>query len=561
MASLISPRSLAPSLFLLFLFSFAESGKDLYLKYCAACHHEDRVGRTAPPLLPESLAKLSDERIRRIIVKGIPSSGMPSFGFLTGEEIGKILRYLRSPAKGVDYTLEDIKRSWRELDFPRKELSIREIRNVTVAVEKGSGEVWVLEGTRLLDRFRFPYVHGGVKFSRDGRDFYVPSRDGWVIRYDLKEGRPREKIRACVYLRNIALLGDVLAVSCVLPRSLLLTDRELRPLRRIDLRGRPSAVYEVTRKGGFIVGFRDIPYVAFVDGRGGVRYSRVDAPLADFFLDPFERFLIGSSRGEKKLFVYDLDTMEKVFERKISGLPHLFSADFWYSRGSFYFATRHAGSSRVSVWRMYDWKLIREIDTGGRGFFVRTTSGIPHLWVDNGDGSFVLLDKRTLEPERLKVSEKGRATHVEFSPDGRFAYVSVVGSESGLYIYDPLTLRPLKKLTAGHPAGKYNFVNKTRAFLPARLGYEVFMERCWGCHHVDREAFGPPLSWIARHRSREEIISQLLNPGETSRLLGYGRNAMPRLRLSREEMEALLSFLESLKEVSGVEQELARDHR
>ena len=561
MASLISPRSLAPSLFLLFLSSFAQDGRDLYLKHCAPCHHEERTGRTAPPLLPESLARLSDERIREIIGEGIPSSGMPSFSFLTEGEVERILRYLRSPAGSVSYSFEDIERSRTELDFPEKELPVNDIKNITVAVDKGSGEIWVLEGARLLDRFRFPNVHGGVKFSKDGRDFYVPSRDGWIIRYSLEEGRPKEKIRACLYLRNIALLDNLLAVSCVLPRYLLLADRELRPLKRIELKGRPSAVYGMRRKGGFVLGFRDMPFVAFVDGGGGVRYFKVEAPLSDFFPDPFERFLIGSSREDRRLVVYDLDTMEKVFERRISGLPHLFSAGFWYSKGNFYFATRHIGSTKISVWRMYDWKLVREVDTKGRGFFVRTTSGIPHLWIDNGDGSFVLLDKRTLELKRLKVSGEGRATHVEFSYDGRFAYVSVVGEGSGLYIYDPLTLELLRKLPAKHPAGKYNFVNKTRSFLPARLGYEVFMEKCWGCHHVDRVAFGPPLKQIAERRSREEIASQLLNPEETSKLLGYKKNTMPGIDLSREEIEAILAFIESLKEVYRGEQELARDSR
>ncbi len=548
MASLISLRSLAPSFSLLFfLFSFAEDGRGLYLKHCATCHHEERIGRTAPPLLPEFLRRYSDIRIRDLIKKGIPASNMPSFSSLTEGEIKEIIRYIRSPAHGIRYTLEEVKRSRIEFKNPRKRLPIKDIRNLIVVVDKGAKEVWIAEGKRIFDRFILSNVHGGVKFSPDGRDFYVPSRDGWVAHYSVEEGRLKEKVRACVYLRNIALFRNLLAVSCVLPKSLILMDRNLRPLKRIELEGRPSAVYELRSKGGFILTFRDRPLVGFVNEEGKISYRRIEAPLEDFFIDPFERFLIGSSRKGKKLIVYRLDTLKKVFERKVPGLPHLFSASFWYSGGNFYFATRHIGSTKVSVWRMYDWKLIKEIDTGGKGFFVRTTSRIPHLWIDNGDGSFVLLDKKTLEVKRLKVSEKGRAIHVEFSPDGRFAYVSVIGEGRGLYIYDPLTLRLLKKIPAKHPAGKYNFVNKTRSFLPAQLGYEVFMERCWGCHHPTRTAFGPSLRWIAKHRSREEIISQLVDPEDTSKLLGYERNAMPRIDLSQEEINALLSYIESLK--------------
>ena len=562
MASLISLRSLAPSLSLLFFLpSFAEDGRGLYLKHCAPCHHESRVGRTAPPLLPEFLERYPDGRIKEVLRKGIPASEMPSFSFLTDKDIEKIVRYIRSPAPEIEYTLEDIKRSRTEFEYPEKRLPLKDVRNLIVAVDRGAGEVWIVEGSRILDRFELPNVHGGVKFSPEGRDFYVPSREGWIAHYSVEEGRLKEKVRACLYLRNIALLKGVLVASCVLPRSLVLMDRSLRPIKRIELEGRPGAVYELRKEGRFILTFRDRSLVAFVSGKGEVSYRRIETPLDDFFIDPFERYMVGSSRGERKLIVYELDTLKKVFEERVPGLPHLFSASFWYSNGKFYFATRHMGSTKVSVWRMYDWKLVKEIDTGGKGFFVRTTSKVPHLWIDKGDGSFILLDKRTLEVKRLKVSEEGTATHVEFSHDGRFAYVSVVGEERGIYIYDPLKLRLLKKLPAKHPVGKYNFVNKSRSMDRVQLGYEVFMEKCWGCHHPTREAFGPSIAWIARHRSGEEILSQLIDPERTSKLLGYGRNAMPRMKLSPEEIEALFSFIESFKGGYDHEQRLAEHNR
>ncbi|WP_457600747.1 cytochrome D1 domain-containing protein [Hydrogenivirga sp.] len=550
MASLISPRSLAPSLSLFFfLFSFAEDGRSLYMKHCAQCHHENRIGRTAPPLIPQFLKRKGDSYIKKVIREGIPASTMPAFSNLSEENIDKIVSYIRKPAGKIKYSLEDIEESHTRVSRKPKKLHINNLKDLVVVVDKGANEIWVVEGTRVLDRFSFRNVHGGVKFSIKGDKFYVPARDGWIASYDIKLGKPDYKVRACVYLRNIALSpeGNRLVASCVLPPSLVLMDGSLKPLKRIGLPGKPGAVYELSRTGGFVLTFRDIPRVAFLNRDGSLILREVDTPLEDFFIDPFEEFIVGSSRSRRKLLVYAIDTMEKVYERDISGLPHLFSSSFWYSGGNFFFATRHMGSTKVSLWKLYDWKLVKEIDTGGRGFFVRSSPSVPELWVDNSDNTFVLIDKRTLRVKRINVTRNGKATHVEFTPGGKFAYVSVVGERGKLLIYDPLKKSLLKTLPAVHPAGKYNYVLKTRKFYPSLLGEEVFMAKCWGCHHPTQRAFGPSFRWIARNRSRAEIVSQILNPQETARILGYKRNAMPKIELSERELKAVLAFIESFK--------------
>jgi sugar lactone lactonase YvrE len=60
--------------------------------------------------------------------------------------------------------------------------------NLFVVVEAGDHHVTVLDGDRFqaLTRFASHYaVHGGPKFSPDGRFVYFSSRDGWVTQYDL----------------------------------------------------------------------------------------------------------------------------------------------------------------------------------------------------------------------------------------------------------------------------------------------------------------------------------------------------------------------------------------
>ncbi|MFN3598494.1 MAG: cytochrome D1 domain-containing protein [Aquificaceae bacterium] len=161
---------------------------------------------------------------------------------------------------------------------------------------------------------------------------------------------------------------------------------------------------------------------------------------------------------------------------------------------------------------------------------------------------YYLIDKRSLEVKRIVPSEGKRATHTELSGDGRYAYISVYERDGSLVIYDGVSLKRLKEYPADMPAGKYNFINKSRSFDSAQLGYQVFMEKCWGCHHTTRQAFGPPLKWSAQNRDKALIMAQILDPANTYGLLGYGRNAMPSINLKEEELKALLNFMEVLRD-------------
>ncbi len=525
-------------------FSFSSSGKETYNKYCAECHGVNRLGLTAPPLLPEYLSRHSEKELRRIIKEGIPASQMPGFPNLSEEELSAILEYIKKPAGEIKYGLNEIKKSYKKFNTEGKKLKIRDKKNLVVAVDKG-GEVYVLEGEKVLDKISFRNVHGGVKFSLKDLNFFIPSRDGWVLAYNLKLGKPVAKVRACVYLRNITLVPatEELLASCVLPKTLVILSKDLKPKEIIELKGRPSAVYYLTNDSA-LIGFRDIPYVGIYKS-GKLTYHKIDIPLEDFFIDPFGVFVIGSSRKGKKLVAYSIGDFKKVFEEELGGMPHLFSVAFWYRKGAFYFAARHI-NGETSLWRMYNWKKIGKINTG-KGFFVRTSHKSPYLWLDILSKDFLLLNKKSFNLERREIVNKGVVTHVEFSGDGKLAYFSVLGKNSGLLITDSLTLKEKKFIPMKHPAGKYSVIYKTRKLYPALLGYEVFMEKCWGCHHTTREAFGPPFRWIAENRPKSLIIAQILNPEKTYKLLGYKENAMPKIELNSYELDSILSFMEELK--------------
>jgi cytochrome c551/c552 len=82
-------------------------------------------------------------------------------------------------------------------------------------------------------------------------------------------------------------------------------------------------------------------------------------------------------------------------------------------------------------------------------------------------------------------------------------------------------------------------------------GEKLFKAYCWGCHHQTAEAFGPSFRSIANKRDKGTIISQIVDPAETAKRLGYKRSSMPPFDdLNATQLELLADFVLSFKEKS-----------
>lgn len=523
------------------------SGKRLYDQYCASCHHPQRIGHSGPPLLPQFIKRKSPEKLVSIIRNGLPATLMPAFPTLTDQDAAAIIGYLSKPAE-FSWTHDDIEATHTDIDAAQKNLGIHNIRNVTPVVERGANKVWIIEDDRVLDKFPVANVHGGIKYTLpEGERIFIPSRDGWVTQYSLAQGRPLNKVRACVYLRNIAVSQDNKRVfaTCRLPQNMVVLNADSLSVETIiPLKGRISALYDLYTRDKALFTYRDKPIVGILDTKTlEIEEVPLPAPFEDFFIDPFENYVIGTSRHGKQMEVFDLRSRKIVFQHDIDSMPHLFSATYWYQDGHFYFATPHLGQSVVSIWRLYDWALVKTIDIGGDGFFVKTHPATPWLWIDNGSDQLVLINKKDFS-EKILVPVKGKKfNHTEFSGDGKFAYLSIYEPDGALLVYDTATLKELKRLPANVPVGKYNFVNKNRRFYPALFGQSIFEEKCWGCHHQTAEAFGPPFAQIAKTRSDADIMAHITNPEASAKRLGYSRNLMPAFKLSPEQLLSITAYI------------------
>jgi len=471
----------------------------LYNHHCAICHGISRLGGIGPALLPDNLSRLKADEAVSVIRDGRPATQMPAYReLLSEEEVAALAEWIfEPPEQEPSWEEADILAS-HEVPHPYGSLpdvpvfEVEDLKNLFIVVEIGDHHVSLLDGDRFERIARFPSryaLHGGPKYSPDGRYVYFGSRDGWVTKYDIYNLEVTAEVRAGINMRNIAVSADghyVLAGN-YLPHSLVLLDaRDLDLIAVIPVEGldgntsRVSAVYTAPPRNSFVAALRDIPEVWEIrwpeeraEGDeaivGDFALHRVEAPdyLDDFFFDQEYRYIVGAARGGQGGQVFDLDEERKVADLPLEGMPHLGAGITWERDGTRVMAMPHIDKGQVSVFDMSDWSLITHIETDGPGFFMRSHENSPYAWVDvffgpNHDRIHVI-DKQSLEIVETMIPEPGKtAAHVEFDRRGETLLLSIWDDDGYLLWLDANTLEELGRMPMKRPSGKYNVWNKTQ---------------------------------------------------------------------------------------------------
>ncbi len=459
----------------------------LYQQHCESCHGATRLGAAGPALLPESLGRIKPDEVRKVIANGRPASQMAGFAStLSTPQIDALADYLQQPpATPPTWNDHDIRASHRLLadlsTLPSTPQHHADPLNLFVVVEAGDHHINILDGDRfiVLDRFASHFaVHGGPKFSPDGRFVYFASRDGWISLYDLHNLKLIAEVRAGLNTRNLAVSKDGrwVLVGNYLPGSLVLLDaRDLSLVKTLPATGldgktsRVSAVYTAPPRNSFIVALKDVKEVWELSYAGTPNFEprRIAAQdfLDDFSFSPDYRQLLATSRKAQGGQVIDLDSGNVVTDIPLPGMPHLGSGTYWKRNGDWVFATPNISKGLISVIDFKTWKLIKEIPTLGPGFFMRSHVNSPYAWTDVFFGpdndAIHLIDKQTLEiAHTLRPMPGKTAAHVEFTRDGRYLLLSIWDTDGALIVYDSKTLREIKRLPMNKPSGKYNVGNK-----------------------------------------------------------------------------------------------------
>ncbi len=481
----------------------------LFADNCAECHGADRLGRLGPALLPENLGRLMGAKAAAVIADGRAATQMPGFAAkLSQEEITALAAFISAPLPSIPaWGAQEIEQSRvvhasaPPLERPRFDA---DPMNLFVVVEAGDHHATILDGDRFEPLARFPTrfaLHGGPKFTPDGRYVFFMSRDGWVSKYDLWTLTMLSEVRAGINARNIAISrdGKHIAVANYLPHTLVvLSADDLKVEKIFDVKDRSghssrvSAVYQAPPRDSFVAALKDVPeiweiatdpnappvYAGLVhshekgmiealpssQGLFALRRIEVPEPLDDFFFDPAYRNLIGSAR-EGRAVVVNLTVGRDIKQLDLPGLPHLGSGISWQWNGRPVMATPLLKAGKISVLDMQDWSVVKTIETPGPGFFMRSHENTPYAWADGMMGpkkdTLSIIDKRTLEVVRSVTPEPGKTVaHVEFDKDGRHALVSVWEDQGALVVYDAATFAEIKRLPMSRPSGKYNVWNK-----------------------------------------------------------------------------------------------------
>ena len=492
----------------------------LYQQHCAVCHGPGRLGVTGPALLPESLSRLRKPEAIKTITEGRAATQMLGFADrLAKDEIAALADYIYTAVSPAPtFTEADIRAS-RIVSFAPGSLPAKpaevfkgvDMMNLFIVVETGDHHVTVLDGDKLEPIHRFPSryaLHGGPKFTPDGRYVFFASRDGWITKFDIWNLQVVAEIRAGINTRNVAVSGDgkYLAVANYLPHTLVLLDADLNLLKVHEVwnkdrkeSSRVSAVYDAAPRQSFVAALKDVPEVweisynpkaddipvgmihdfkykegSFIPGFLNPRRSFLTEPLDDFFFTQNYSELMGSSREAGKGQVVHLDVRKKIADLKLPGMPHLGSGITWSYRPPqggkerTVMATPNLKEGLITVIDMSDWSTLKTIPTLGPGFFMRSHENTPYAWTDSmmskGKDTLQVIDKRTLEKVAEVKTDPGKTlAHVEFTRDGKYVLASLWERKAdggALIVFDAATFKEVKRIPMDKPVGKYNLYNK-----------------------------------------------------------------------------------------------------
>ena len=276
--------------------------------------------------------------------------------------------------------------------------------------------------------------HGVVKF--DGKDGYVISRDGYVVKFDPESEKILAEYKTSKSAIGFVIGANYVAVANYDDKSVDILDRDLKPIDKIETNSKNVGIKIYTDYLIFSQMDNDIISV-FKDmnaGKGNPNF-KLHKEFKDVGELPFdamikdEKYIVGFFTS-KFFGVVDLEKMEykkvDVFldenRQMVLKVPHF---GFWSIGGDKIFVPA-VGDNKVLVYDN-DFKFVKNIQTQGLPVFTSLSPDKKYLAVTYSGKDFPtiqIVDTQTLEIIHT-FNFDGKVLHVRWSETSPQLYVSV----------------------------------------------------------------------------------------------------------------------------------------
>lgn len=83
-------------------------------------------------------------------------------------------------------------------------------------------------------------------------------------------------------------------------------------------------------------------------------------------------------------------------------------------------------------------------------------------------------------------------------------------------------------------------------------GEKIYKSTCSNCHSIHMTGgLGRDFNLVSYNRTKEQIILQISDPAIGAFALGYTANAMPKFDLTKQQIEDVASFIDSLQPIKS----------
>jgi len=275
--------------------------------------------------------------------------------------------------------------------------------------------------------------HGVVKF--EGKDGYVISRDGWVVKFDPENEKILREIRTSESAIGFTINKNYLAVANYAKKSVDILDRDLNPLQSFETGSKNVGIK--IYKNYLIFSQMDNDKITVLRdknaGKGKPNFV-IHKEFEDVGVMPFDamikdnNFITGFFKSDF-FGVVNLDTMKykkiKILleDRKpVLKVPHF---GFW-SIGAGYVFIPAVGNNKILVYTP-DFKFVKNIETEGLPVFSALSPDQKYLAVTFSGNKFPVI--QIIDTKTLKVIKRfefnGKVLHLRWSNTKPNLYVSV----------------------------------------------------------------------------------------------------------------------------------------